>query len=223
MNKDRLIKILKYSVILIAILIIVVILVNAYVCLSVKDLIYDKESYNDLDNIDAIVVLGAGIRNNKPSPLLKDRLDKAIELYNLGLSPKIIMSGDHGRKKYDEVSVMKNYAIENGVPSEDIFMDHAGFSTYESIYRARDIFKVKKIVIVTQKYHIYRSLYIAKKLGVTAYGIPAEKVKYNGRIYREIREVLARNKDVLQCIFKPKPTYLGEEISLDQSGDITND
>ena len=116
-----------------------------------------------------------------------------------------------------------NYAIEKGVPSENIFMDHAGFSSYESVYRAKEIFGANKIIIVTQKYHLYRSLYIANQLGVEAYGVGSDPRKYVGQFYREFREILARNKDFVKCIFKPKPTYLGEIIPVSGSGDVTND
>ena len=133
------------------------------------------------------------------------------------------MSGDHGREEYDEVNIMKKYAIENGVPSENIFMDHAGFSTYESIYRAKDIFKAKKVVIVTQKYHLYRALYIANQLGLEAYGVGADPRQYVGATYRELREIIARNKDFIKCILKPEPTYLGDTIPVSGNGDITND
>ncbi len=155
--------------------------------------------------------------------MLEDRLLEGIKLYQNNISDKIIMSGDHGRKEYDEVNVMKNYAIQRGVPSENIFMDHAGFSTYESIYRARDIFKARKVVIVTQKYHLYRALYIANQLGIEAYGVGEDPRQYVGKTYREMREILARNKDFIKCIFKPEPTYLGETIPVNGNGDITND
>ena len=98
--------------------------------------------------------------------MLEDRLKEAVSLYNQNISSKIIMSGDHRKADYDEVNIMKEYAIEQGVASEDIFMDHAGFSTYESMYRAKEVFEANKIVIVTQKYHLYRALYIAKQLGL---------------------------------------------------------
>ncbi len=173
---------------------------------------------------DCIIILGAGVRKDgSPSSMLKDRLDKGIELYKEGIAPKIIMSGDHGQRRYDEVNAMKKYAIEQGVPSEDIFMDHAGFSTYESIYRERDVFEVKKAIIVTQKYHMYRSLYIADKLGLEADGVIAEEIKYSGQSARDVREILARTKDFFKCIIKPKPTYLGKTIDITGNGDITND
>jgi vancomycin permeability regulator SanA len=175
------------------------------------------------EKYDCILVLGAGVRNGSPRPMLQDRLDYAIKLYNDGVAPKLLMSGDHGQKDYDEVNVMKDYAIKKGVPSEDIFMDHAGFSTYESIYRARDIFKSKKIVIVTQEYHLYRALYISKSLGISAVGYASDPRQYAGQLYRNLREILARDKDFLYCIFKPKPTYLGDAIPVSGNGNLTND
>ena len=196
---------------------------NIYVTSSTKKQIVNKNDYSKLNDIDCIVVLGAGIWGDKPSPLLQDRLDTAISLYENNVSSKIIMTGDHGRKNYDEVNIMKDYTIKNGIKSEDIFMDHAGFSTYESIYRAKEIFKAKKVVIVTQKYHLYRALYIANKLGLEAYGVNSDPRRYSGASYRELREVLARNKDFFKCIIKPKPTYLGEVIPVSGNGNITND
>ena len=133
------------------------------------------------------------------------------------------MSGDHGEESYDEVNTMKEYAIEAGIPSEDIFMDHAGFSTYDSIVRAKEIFGAEKIIIVTQKYHLYRALYIANSFDLEAYGIEAVPNDYNGAMSRELREILARDKDFIKCLFKPEPTYLGEEIPVSGNGDITND
>ena len=106
---------------------------------------------------------------------------------------------------------------------EDIFMDHAGFSTYESMYRAKEVFEANKIVIVTQKYHLYRALYIAKQLGIEAYGVNSNPRKYVGATYREDREIIARDKDFIKCIFKPQPKYLGETIPVNGDGNITND
>lgn len=196
---------------------------NAYVVTSVDGRIISAEIAAGFDDFDCIIVLGAGVRNGSPSPMLQDRIDCGVALYLDGIAPKIIMSGDHGRKDYDEVNVMKAEAIEAGVPSEDVFMDHAGFSTYESIYRAKEIFGAKKVLIVTQKYHLFRALYIARELGVEAYGVSADVRSYRGAVYREVREVLARNKDFVKCIFKPESTYLGEAIPVSGDGNITND
>ena len=216
-------QIFKIIIILIAIMIFVPKLINDYVVFSTKDNIILEEDYDTLKDIDCILILGAGVWGDEPSPLLGDRIDKGIELYEKNISSKILMSGDHGQIEYDEVNVMKNYALEKNVPSTNIFMDHAGFSTYESMYRAKEIFQVKKVVIVTQEYHLYRSIYIAEKLGLEAYGIPAEEMNYPGQYYRDAREVLARNKDFVKVMFKPKPTYLGEEIPITGDGNITND
>lgn len=209
--------------IIIIIFITAVIGVNLYVVLSSKNRIIVSSNIEEIENIDCIIVLGAGIWGDEPSPMLKDRLDVAIDLYKKGVAPKIIMSGDHGKENYDEVNIMKSYAINAGIPSEDIFMDHAGFSTYETIYRTKEIFKAKKIIIVTQKYHLYRALYISKKLDIEAYGVGADPRKYSGQVFREIREILARDKDFVKCIFKPTPTYLGDSIPVSGDGNITND
>ena len=133
-------KILNILLIIVLISIIITIIINYYIINTSKKRILKEEDYSKLNNIDCILILGAGIWGDKPSPMLQDRLDEGIKLYKKGLSSKIIMSGDHGKEEYDEVNVMKSYAIEKGVPSKDIFMDHAGFSTYESVYRSKEVF-----------------------------------------------------------------------------------
>lgn len=120
---------------------------------------------------------------------------------------------------------MKAFAIERGVPSSHIFMDHAGFSTYESMYRARDVFKAQRIIIVTQQYHLYRALYIARSLGLEAYGVSVSDA-YTAQVHRQqrnMREMLARVKDFFYCILQPLPTYLGDAIPVSGNGDLTND
>lgn len=217
-------KIIIYTTIIILIIMILAIFgINFYVKASTKKQIIKNNDYSNLKDVDCIIVLGAGVWGDKPSPMLEDRLLEAISLYENNVSPKIIMSGDHGREDYDEVNIMKNFAIEKGVPSEDIFMDHAGFSSYESMYRAKEVFGAKKVVIVTQEYHLYRSLYIANKLGLEAYGVASDPRKYAGQTMRELREMLARDKDFIKCIFKPKPKYLGDTIPVSGNGNVTND
>ncbi len=216
-------KIIMYITITLIIIILIILGINFYVKSSTKQQIIKKEDCSNLQDVDCIIVLGAGIWGDKPSPMLEDRLLEAISLYENNVSAKIIMSGDHGQEDYDEVNVMKKFAIEKGVPSEDIFMDHAGFSSYESMYRAKEVFGAKKVVIVTQEYHLYRSLYIANKLGLEAYGVASDPRKYAGQTMRELREVLARDKDFVKCIFKPKPKYLGDAIPISGNGNMTND
>jgi len=196
--------------------------IHAYVKNAYKDRIITPEQASEL-KADCILVLGARVWNTEPGPMLADRLLQGIELYKAGISDKLLMSGDHGTKEYDEVNAMKKFAIENGVPSEHVFMDHAGFSTYESMYRARDVFQVKKVVIVTQKFHLYRALYIANKLGLDAYGVASDPRRYARQEYIEIREIFARIKDFFQVIIQPEPTYLGDPIPIDGNGDVTND
>ncbi len=201
------------------------ILINAYMYeFSSKYILTVDEAAKE--NFDCVLVLGAGVWGNSPSHLLEERLNKGIEVYKTGCTDRILMSGDHGRTEYDEVNVMKNFAIEKGAVSEEVFMDHAGFSTYESMYRAKEIFEVKKVVIVTQKYHLYRAVYNARKLGLDAYGVPADG-QYNFslpvRTYNNFRESLARCKDFVWCIFKPEPTYLGDAIPISSSGVLTDD
>jgi SanA protein len=197
-------------------------IIHSYVKYAYKNRIITPEQASEL-NADCILVLGARVWDSGPGAMLEDRLLQGIELYKSDASDRLLMSGDHGSHEYDEVNTMKNYAIAQGVPSEHIFMDHAGFSTYESMYRARDVFQVKKVVIVTQKFHLYRSLYIANKLGLDAHGVASDPRTYAGQGYREIREVLARIKDFFKVLIQPEPTYLGNPIPIDGNGDVTND
>ncbi|MCB7319186.1 SanA/YdcF family protein [Lacrimispora sp. 210928-DFI.3.58] len=202
----------------------VLLAVNGYIIWKVKDRIISPREAVELENVDCIMVLGCGVRQDgSPSGMLKDRLEEGIGLYKGGASDRLLMSGDHGRKDYDEVNLMKQYAVEAGIPSENIFMDHAGFSTYESMYRARDIFQVKKIVIVTQNYHMYRALFVARSMGMEAYGVASDPRSYGGQLLRDVRELLARPKDLIYTVVKPKPTYLGEAIPVNGNGNVTND
>ena len=197
--------------------------INLYVCGSVDELIVDTNTAAEDGQYDCILVLGAGIVNGRPSDMLADRLLTAVELYFAGAAPKILVSGDHGSEDYDEVNVMKDYVVEQGVPSEDVFMDHAGFSTYESVYRAKEIFGADRFIIVTQKYHLYRALYSAEKLGAQVCGVNSDPREYRGELMRQCREVAARVKDCFMCVIKPLPTYMGDPISLEGNGNITND
>lgn len=197
---------------------------NIYVKASVKDRIITVDEASKLTDVDCILVLGAGVYgDDTPSLMLEDRLLRGIELYNRGCAPKLLMSGDHGGLYYDEVNVMKKYAIGKGVVSSDIFMDHAGFSTYESMYRASEIFGAEKVIIVTQRYHISRALYLAKAMGIDAYGVAAEDINYAGQESRDVREFFARGKDFITAILKPKPTVMGDKIDICGDGDVTND
>lgn len=199
--------------------------VNAYVVNSAKEYILTADDAVKLDGIDCVLVLGAGVEGTTLSDMLADRVNTGIELYHGGAAPKILMSGDHGREDYDEVNAMKAYAIENNVPSEDIFMDHAGFSTYESMYRAKEIFSAEKIIIITQEYHLYRAIYIARYLGLEAWGVDGQIRNYtvDTNIYNTLREFAARNKDFIYVRLGAEPTYMGDPIPISGNGDLTND
>lgn len=187
---------------------------------------FTKTDELDGRRYDCILVLGAGLTaDGTPSSMLQERLDFAIDAYNAGCTDRLLMSGDHGSDDHDEVHAMKRYAAAHGVPENCILMDHAGFSTYESMYRARDIFGCKKILIVTQKYHLYRAIYDARRLGLEADGVASDKFIYHPLLIAKNngREFLARCKDIIWCILQPEPTYLGEAIPIASDGSATED
>lgn len=228
LTKEKVLKVGKRILICIGALIlagiIAIVGINLLVIATTSGRILSIEEASKEDKVDCIIVLGAAVRpNGTPSAMLRDRLEKAVELYEAGVSDTLIVSGDHREDNYDEVNTMKYFLMDAGIPSEDIFMDHGGLSTYDTMYRAVNVFGVKKAVVVTQKYHMYRALYIAKSLGIDAYGVNAKEVSYSGQAKRDIREVLARIKDVGLSITKPESEVTGGKISLSGSGDITND
>lgn len=195
---------------------------NAAAILTTQDDIVDQQAAASFD-ADAIIVLGASVYpDGTPSGILQDRLDDGIALYFAGAAPKIIMSGDNGTESYNECWAMKQYAISQGVPSEDVFCDHAGFSTYETMYRARHVFGAERIAVATQTYHLYRALYDAQGVGMEAIGVPSDYGEYANQSWYDIREVFARTKDFFQVLFSVSSTFVGDPISLDQSGDVTD-
>lgn len=217
----------KYKAVIFVVLGIVLLIGIAAVSLSVymvkatEKNIFTADTFKNDEKADCILILGAGVKDDKPKPMLRDRLITGIELYKSGAAKKIIMSGDHGRADYDEVNVMRAFALEQGVRAEDIFLDHAGFSTYDSVYRAKNIFGAENIIIVSQKYHLYRALYISEKLDVKAAGVSANLNTYGGQLKRDIREIIARDKDFFKCIVKPEAEIMGDKIPLDGDGSIT--
>ena len=220
--KSAILKICKITFILFLIGALIAVGLNLYMILYARQYSLTPEEASKLQDVDCIMVLGCGVRGDSPTPLLADRLQRGVEVYKSGAAPKILMSGDHGQVGYDEVNVMKKYALDAEIAETDIFMDHAGFSTYESMYRAKEIFGVDKMIIVTQKYHLSRALYIANKLGIEAYGVASDYRTFGGQFGRDCREVLARVKDIFTVIAKPKPTYLGESIPISGDGTATN-
>lgn len=211
----------KYCFVGFCLVILFILLINIRVINKSKDFILNM---NNLPQVDAIIIPGALVRNDgRLSDILKDRLNRGIELYNAGKSQKILVTGDHGRTNYNEVQAMKNYLLEHNIPEQNIFMDHAGFDTYDSLYRARDVFQVKSAIFVSQNFHINRGVYIGKTLGLEIYGYQT-KLYYPWYYKVRMRDWLSRVKAFLNSeIFKSKPKYLGDPIPISGDGRVTQD
>jgi SanA protein len=171
-----------------------------------------------------VLVLGAAVQKNyQLSPIFADRLDTAIELYEAALVKKILVSGDHGDELYDEVNAAKNYLLAKGVPASDIFLDHAGFDTYDSLYRAKSIFAADAFLIVTQDFHLSRALFIAQRLDLQAWGCRADKRFYADAEHLKYREWLASVKAWLDVNLRSKPSFGGASFDLSGDGQMTWD
>lgn len=193
---------------------------NLLVTRSARDHIVT--SAEDAPTAQVAIVLGAKVSGGMLSPMLLDRVATGVALYQSGKVDKLLLSGDHGQTDYDEVNAMLAYALEQGVPEEDVFTDHAGFSTYETMYRARDVFKVSDALVVTQGFHLPRAVYTARSLGLQATGVEADLRPYFNEGRFALREWPARMKAFFQLhLTKPEPTYLGPEIPIDGDGRAT--
>lgn len=204
---------------------VITILVGVGTCIAIP--IYmrfamDPYMYTSLDQVpkaQVAVVLGASVSHGEPSPILEERTDTAIKLYQKGKVSKILVTGDNGELSHDEVTPVRKYLIDAGIPARDIFLDHAGFDTYSSMYRTRDVFAVDSMIVVTQDFHLPRSVFIARHLGIDAHGVIAE-----GRdtsFFNYIREIPASDKALFDLFFARKPKYLGPQILLSGDGSTT--
>jgi SanA protein len=179
----------------------------------------------ELPRCQVAIVLGAGVRpGGEPSDALADRLQTGIDLYRAGLVGKLLLSGDHGQRGYDEVNAMRRYAVAAGIPRRDVFLDHARFRTFDTMYRARDVFEVGECIVVTQRFHLARAVYTARTLGLTAWGCEADRRRYVGEPKLAAREWLARCKAVLDLhVLDKRPRYLGSPIPITGDGRATWD
>ena len=211
--KNNFIQNLRYLLLIIIVIILFFLAINNYVVNFSKNYI---KTVDELEKTKVWLVLGAGIRYNKePTDILKDRLKVAFEAYNKWKIKKIIVSGDNSKVYHNEPDVMKKYLVWLGVKENDIYPDYAWFDTYDSIYRAKAIFWVNSLVIFTQEYHLYRAIYIAKKLWLKAYWVSTNLHKYLAETDFKARELLARIKAFFEVeLFKPKPKFLGEKIEI---------
>jgi SanA protein len=185
--------------------------------LIVTDVKQLKEAYTG-------IVLGASVKPDKSlSLILQDRVDAALLAYGNKKFKKFLLSGDHGKKNYDEVNAMKNYLNDRGVPDEDIFLDHAGFDTYDTMYRARDVFKVKSAIVFTQEFHLPRAIYIGKKMGLNVQGYVADQHEYPGNSRFARREWLANMKAWIELNIEKTPTYSGKVTPITGDSKLSHD
>lgn len=177
---------------------------------------------NNAEPAEAALVLGAAVHpDGRPSVILMDRLQTALELRRAGKVRKILVTGDHGRHTYDEVNVMRAWLEARGVPPEDVFCDHAGFDTYDSLRRARDVFACRRLIVVTQAFHLPRALYIAEGLGLEAQGVEADRWIYRDAAWHQMRELGARIKAFACVTFGASPRFLGPVIPISGDGRAT--
>src|SRR3989344_5065336 len=207
---------LRYAIFAIPVLALLLLGIPLFMRIAVARYIYDAPE--NVPSTEAALVLGASIVRGKPSPILEERAKMAFAFYRAGKVEKILVTGDNSALTHDEVTPVRKYLIDAGVEAEDIFLDHAGFDTYSSMYRARHIFLADSIIVVTQDFHLPRALFVARRLGMSAYGISAASSS-EGRNY--IREIPASTKALIDLLMSREPKYLGDTIPLDGDGSIT--
>lgn len=201
----------SWSVRALALLLLGIFIINGAIYLASRRYIYNE--VRQAPQADVVIVPGAAVLSNAvPAPIFKDRADAAIALYKAGKVTKILVSGDNSAVSHNEVNPARRYLIEKGILDQDIFLDHAGFDTYSSMYRARAIFGVSSAIITTQSFHLPRAVFIARRLGIEAYGVNADLGHMLLRNY--LREVLANEKALLDLVLHRTPKYLGDAIPI---------
>lgn len=194
-------RLIKIAASFLAAVMLTIVCINCLVILKTRDRIMSAEEAALFD-ADYILVLGCGLRpDGSPSDMLADRVTAATDIYLSSEDAVLLMSGDNSGEHYNEVGAMREFAVKLGADGEDILSDDEGFSTYESVFRAKNEFGAESVLIVTQGYHLYRALYIAEKMGIDAYGVSADLREYRGQTMRDLREVAARVKDFLYTLF----------------------
>lgn len=202
-----------------------VILINTHIVSKTEKLIY--RDIEDIPEKQAVIILGAYIRGDKLSHVLEQRVKTGTAIYLDEQVSKILLSGDHGQVEYDEVNSMRKYVLSNylSVRPYDVFMDHAGFDTYDSMYRAKEIFEIESAVVVTQEFHINRAVYIANELGIDSVGYAVNEDIYPEytKLKWRLRESLSRVKAYGDVLLKSKPKYLGDPIPITGDGRLSWD
>lgn len=196
---------LKLAAVCVSVLVALVVVANVFTVASTRDDVHTVAQLAGA-HADAVVVLGASVfADGTPSDILADRLEVACDLYAAGAADAVIVSGDNRDSHYNESDAMKDFCVELGVPAEDVYVDHAGYDTYSSMYRAHFAYGAQSVVVVTQAYHLYRALAVAQGLGMDAQGVPADKGAYDNQLGYSLREVGARTKDFVQTLLKLPP------------------
>lgn len=199
------------------------VLANLWVCRLARRFIVPA---GEVKRAQTAIVLGAYVYGTpgRLSPVLQDRVDAAIALFEAGLVDTLLMSGDHGQDDYDEVNWMRIYAEQKGVPTSKIFLDHAGFNTYDTMVRARRVFQVESAVVVTNRFHLDRAVFLARSQGIQVQGVVADKRGYEDAAYNEQREFAARCKAVLNVyLLRPDPAFLGQPVPITGDASASHD
>lgn len=203
---------------IIVVLVALAVIIAIPVCMRLAMQPYMYTDIDDVPKTQVALVLGASVVHGRPSQILEERAAAAVSLYKRGKVSKILVTGDNGALSHDEVTPVRKYLIEAGIPAGDIFLDHAGFDTYSSMYRARDVFQAQSITIVTQDFHLPRAVFIARHLGLTAYGFTAPG---GDQSHDYLREIPASDKAILDLLVRRVPKYLGDVIPLSGDGSTT--
>ena len=217
-------KIKRFVLVVVALCVValvVVVITNSNVRAKTDSVIFTE--LRDVPRTNVAIIFGAGINGNQPSRYLKDRLDAGISLYKNHKVDKILLSGDNGRDEYDELSVMKLYCQKNGIDTTKIYIDYAGFDSYSTMYRAKYIFNVDTAILVSQKYHLNRCVYLGDKLGIKSFGYSADRGAYPGYKYYAFREKLSVTKAVLDIMRNRKPKYLGKQVDVNGKSNYTKE
>jgi SanA protein len=193
------------------------VLVAVYVCINAA-MVSGEQKYMfvDISGVPArtvVIVPGAAVlRSGALSAVFLDRANAAAALYQAGKASKILVSGDNSTVEHNEVDPARKYLVGLGIPAGDIYLDHAGFDTYSTMYRAQAIFGVTSAIVATQSFHLPRSLFIAHMLGIDAVGYRSDNVHLLER--NELRESFARLKALLDVAVHRVPKYLGDKIPI---------
>lgn len=209
-NRKTILESVVFCAFVIALVFLFVLSVNINIVVNTSDSIYDISELDQIDNdYDCILILGAGVRKDgTATPMLNDRLMSGISAFESNKSHIVFVTGDSEYASYTETVTMKNVLVSNGIGENAIISDGYGLSTYESIWRAKNVYGFKKILIISQKYHLHRAVYIAEKLGLYADGLDAALQKYSKQPIYSLREYLARIKDLIYTEMQPYPQYL---------------